>query len=154
MITVDLDDSNLRVRIPALNERTRQELKRAVMAGAIDLQAAVQKKLAGEVLHERTHHLHDSIHPEFESTPQGEFATVGTNVVYARIHEYGGPVSIREHLRTITMVFGQQVAPTQVVVRAHTANYPKRSFLRSALAEKAASLRERIEAAVRKAAAQ
>ncbi len=155
MITVEIDDSNLRLRLQAMPERVRTALRRAVTVSAIDVQAKVQAKLAGPVLNERTHHLHDSIHYEIEDDSSSVTATVGTNVRYARVHEFGGTVDIPAHLRRLTMVFGHPVETVRdVLVRAHKATFPERSFLRSTLREETPAIQDRLEKAVRQAVAE
>jgi phage gpG-like protein len=62
---------------------------------------------------------------------------VGTNVVYARIHQLGGRIAgdfnVKAHERTIRMAFGRTIAPRQVEVRAHSRHVdftmPARPFL-------------------------
>jgi phage gpG-like protein len=148
-LTVTIDDSNLRLRLASMPENVRRALTRAVTVSAIDMQAKVMAKLAGPVLNERTHHLHDSIHYQVDDSAAGVTATVGTNVVYARIHEHGGDVTVRAHMMKMTQEFGRPITPREVLVRAHVAHYPKRSFLRSTLAENAAAIQRRLETAVR-----
>jgi phage gpG-like protein len=152
--TVEFDDTNLRIRLAAMGPRVRAALLRAVTESAIDVQGKVQAKLAGVVLNERTHRLHDSIHYQITDDSDGVTATVGTDVVYARIHEYGGTVTVREHLMHMTQMFGHPLeTPRDVLVREHTATYPERSFLRSTLREETPTIRARLTAAVRGAAA-
>ena len=153
-LTVEIDDRAVQLRLRAMPDKARQALKRAVTVSAIGVQAKVQAKLAGPVLKEDTHRLHDSIHYEIEDDAGGVFATVGTNVVYAKVHEFGGAWLIKEHLRKLTMVFGRPVdTPRDILVRAHIANYPERSVLRSTLTEETPAittrLRDAVELAVR-----
>ena len=62
---------------------------------------------------------------------------IGTNVVYARIHQLGGQVEgtfdVRRHVRTIRQAFGRAIAPKKVKVKAHrrTVDFtlPARPFL-------------------------
>lgn len=97
-------------------------------------------KLSGQVLNVRTGKLRRSINQRVagQDTPMVS-GTVGTNLVYARPHEYGfkGKVTIREHVRTQVTAFGRSITPVQVVVGSHARNVtlPERSFLRSALAD-------------------
>lgn len=68
---------------------------------------------------------------------EGKKLTVGTNVVYAAIHDFGGKisknVSIGEHWRHITQAFGKPISGRKILVRAHrrkmNLNIPQREFL-------------------------
>lgn len=98
----------------------------------------VRDKLSGQVLHFRTNNLRGSIHPAVTNENGAVVGTVGTNVVYAAVHEYGfnGTETVKEHLRTIRQAFGRPLkSPRQVTVRQHsrTVSFPVRSFLRSAM---------------------
>lgn len=97
-------------------------------------------KLSGQVLKVRTGRLRRSINARIEGANTEQVSgTVGTNVSYARAHEYGftGTVNVRQSLRMQKQAFGRAITPVQVTVRAHTrqVSLPERSFLRSALAE-------------------
>jgi phage gpG-like protein len=155
-LTIEISDEAVVAQLRAMPERLRANLRRAVVASAIDVQARTREKLAGEVLNERTHHLHDSIHFELTRDDQSSVvATVGTDVEYAAFWEYGfsGTEQVREHLRHVSVAFGKPIAPVDVLVRAHArhVNQPARSFLRSALEELAPEIRGRIEGAVQSA---
>ncbi len=62
---------------------------------------------------------------------------IGTNVVYANVHQFGfqGTVkqNVRAHSRVITQAFGRSIEPRPVTVKAHTRNMkmniPARPFL-------------------------
>jgi phage gpG-like protein len=158
-VTVELigQDAVL-LRLRAMGDAVRRSLLRAVTRAAIEVQARVRQKLAGEVLQERTHHLHDSIHYEVADSASGIVATVGTDVVYAAIHEYGfsGSEQVREHMRRVSVAFGKPIEPVDALVRAHSrqVNMPARSFLRSSLTELAPEIRSEIQAAVDQAVRQ
>lgn len=143
------------LHLKQLGEQARAALLRAVTEEAIAVQMRTREKLAGEVLQERTHHLHDSIHFEIKESATGIVGTVGTDVVYAAYQEYGfsGAEQVRAHLRRMTMAFGRPIEPVEAQVQAHTrqVRYPAHSFLRSALAEKEAEIRAALEAAVSQA---
>ena len=83
-------------------------------------------------------------------------AYVGSNVSYARAHEFGlhDTVAVKEHQRFQQVAFGKPMKnPRQVTVRAHTMrmNLPERSFLRSALSELQPQIRDQIQAAMHEA---
>lgn len=141
--------------------RLNSRLLRVMQRLAIELQGNVKEdKLSGQVLHVRTGTLRRSINQRVESSGSQIVATVGTNVEYAAIHEYGfhGQVTVREHLRRSRAQMGLarfrmnklgeriEVKGSyakagggngEVYVRSHTreVDLPERSFLRSALRE-------------------
>lgn len=129
-------------------------IRTAVKGSAYALQIHVQQdKLHGQVLNQRSGLLASSIHPE-EDTDTGSsyFWKVGTNVKYARIHEYGGtiPAHIVEARNARVLAFtpkggGEMIFRRRVSIPAIT--MPERSFLRSGLADMQAQIAARIEAA-------
>jgi phage gpG-like protein len=72
--------------------------------------------------------------------------TIGSNVVYANVHQEGidKQVTIKSHSRTQTKAFGRAIAPRRVQVRAHSRQMriPPRPFLLMQEADKAALLEE------------
>jgi len=68
-------------------------------------------------------------------------ASVGSDLPYARVHEYGfaGVETVRAHLRLVKQVFGRprRAGERLINVRAHgrRATFEERSYLRSALNE-------------------
>jgi phage gpG-like protein len=114
----------------------------------------IEDKLSGQVLKVRTGTLRRSINRRVTMSDTSIQASVGTNVKYARIHEYGftGPEQVKAHLRKITMAFGKPLKePRTVNVRAFTRqmNLPERSFLRSALADMTGEILDGMTAAVK-----
>jgi phage gpG-like protein len=154
MITVELiGDARLVARLDAMPGRLRDGLARTVTRLGLELQRKVQdEKLTGQVLKVRTGSLRSSINTRTERSASEVAASVGTNIAYGRVHEYGfdGTVGVRAHLRQITQAFGRPIAPTAVAVRAHSrhVHLPERSFLRSALAELAPRIEEELRLAV------
>lgn len=67
----------------------------------------------------------------------GNVLTIGSNVIYARIHHLGGRIStnatIKEHSRYIRFAFGKPIAGRNVFVKAHQRKMntviPARPFL-------------------------
>lgn len=129
-------------------------VQKEVMRLALKMTGKVMGKLSGEVLRVRTGRLRRSIHPEWDFKPGYSGATVGTNVEYAAIHEYGfsGSVQVKSFQREMTKAFGRPISPKQVTVRTHTrnVNMPERSFLRSTLTEMTAEIKESLPNAVMK----
>lgn len=119
-------------------------LKRTFAAIGFGLVAYIQqRKLSGQVLHARTSRLRSSIHAEPVTEEGGLISVrVGTNVVYARIHEYGG--STRPHIIEAkhgkSLAFWVQGASMSSLifrrkVRHPGSKMPERSFLRSSMRE-------------------
>lgn len=95
---------------------------------------------AGQQLAVRTGRLRRSITQRVTDGGQTITGIVGTNVEYARAHEFGfqGAVTVKEHLRRVTQAWGRPLkTPVMATVREHTMqmNLPARSFLRSSLRE-------------------
>ena len=131
-ITCSIRAEALLARLSGAHDRLQASLLQAVERLSIRVQSEVKEgKLTGQVLHVRTGTLRRSINRVVEQDDRKTVATVGTNVVYGRIHEYGyqGTVDVREHARN--------VGGTSTTVRAHqrNVNLPERSFLRSTLRE-------------------
>lgn len=147
-----VDGSRAMARLNGLPDALAERVRRIVTRFAIELQGYVKEgKLTGEVLHVRTGTLRRSINNKVVTNAAGTSGSVGTNVKYGRVHEYGfnGAVSVKGHLRTIKQAFGKSIAPTQVEVSGFTRNMrvPERSFLRSALKDMKPQLLAQLEAA-------
>ncbi len=129
-------------------------IEQALTKFVIDLQRHVMEdKLSGQVLNRVTGTLRRSITQRVERNATWFLGIVGTNVEYARIHEYGGDVTVKAHLRTIKQAFGKPLkTPVTVNVQEYVAHYPERSFLRSALKDMAPQLKGRMEAALNEVA--
>ena len=129
-------------------------VQKEIMRLALKMTGKVMGKLSGDVLRVRTGRLRRSIHPEWDFRQGYSGATVGTNVEYAAIHEYGfsGSVQVKSFQREMTKAFGKPISPTQVTVRAHTRNInmPERSFLRSTLREMKSEIEEGLQKAIAK----
>lgn len=113
-------------------------------------------KLTGQVLNVRSGRLRRSINAKMmgQGTAKVE-GKVGTNVVYARSHEYGNheTVTVKEHLRMQVKAWGRDIEPKKVTVPAHSMkmNLPERSFLRSALAEMDDQIKREIKSGITEA---
>lgn len=115
-------------------------LKTEIRRIAVDVSAHVKdKKLSGQVLKVQTGRLRRSINFRVAETGTGIEAKVGTNVEYARVHEFGfkGTVNVKEHMRKGKKAYR---------VRAHSRNVdlPERSFLRSTMTDMRAGIDQRI----------
>jgi phage gpG-like protein len=155
MITVQvIGDDKLVARLDAMPGRVHDGLARAVVRLGLALQKKVQEeKLSGQVLKVRTGSLRSSINTEVTDTPAVITASVGTNIRYARPHEYGvdHPWTIAAKGRALRFEIGGRVLFRKSVRHPPL---PERSFLRSALADMApvieAGLREAVAEAIRK----
>jgi phage gpG-like protein len=144
----------LKARFGKVPGAIRSNILAAITAAMIAMQARVQQKLSGEVLNNVTGRLRNSINERVVEDGAVITGSVGTNVVYARPHEYGfnGVVSVRAHVRQQSMAWGKLIkgGPITVNVREHAMhmNIPEKSFLRSTLAEQIPDIRARLERAV------
>ncbi|HXN32447.1 MAG TPA: hypothetical protein VN894_11315 [Polyangiaceae bacterium] len=137
-------DAEVLARFSALPGTMRKAVSDAVKREWFRVQIAVVKqKLSGDPLHRVTGVLASSINvggaqtaTSFDETETSITARIGTRVRYGAVHELGGTFQIPEHGRLGHMV------------RAHSATFPQRSFLRSTLAEMGPSIRENIARAV------
>jgi len=155
MITAKLENGKeltkrFKDSIPEIQNGVQKEIMRL----ALKMTGKVMGKLSGDVLRVRTGRLRRSIHPEWDFKQGYSGATVGTNVEYAGIHEYGfsGSVLVKSFQREMTKAFGKPISPTQVTVRAHTRNInmAERSFLRSTLREMNSEIVEGLQKVIAK----
>lgn len=131
----------------------RDNLRTALRRQGVRVLALVKAKVSGPVLKNRTGTLRRKLNVQFSETANELLASVGLKLAYATAHEYGfdGTVSVKEHLRRVTQVYGRPLAaPVMATVRAHEAHMklPERSYLRSTLREEAPSIRQELAAAV------
>lgn len=79
-------------------------------------------------------------------------ATIGSNVVYAGVHEFGidAQVTVRTHSRTITKIFGKSIDPRSSTVREHSRHmrFPARAYIRGTLQQRTPNYCTAIGAAV------
>jgi phage gpG-like protein len=149
MITAHLvGDTELIARLSAMPGALQQGIARAVTRLALELQRLVQQKLSGPVLNARTGVLRSSINYQVQQSSTGALATVGTDVKYARFHEFGVPHSweIRpKSARALAFEIGGRT-----IFAAHVIHppLPERSFLRSSLREMTPEIMAELEAAV------
>ena len=127
-------------------------VRRVVREETLNLVREAKAKVSGPVLKNRTGTLRRKINAKFEESDASIVGSVGLALAYGAIHEYGGTITIRAHTRRMIMAWGRRLAdaPRQVSVRAHTAKYPERSYLRSSLRENETRIKAAIAAAVAK----
>ena len=154
--------------------RVQEELRKAVEKSAIQVQGVVKAKLSGEVLKAQTGTLRRSINYKMVEEGSNIAGSVGTNVAYAAVHEYGfnGTVSVRAHLRRTrgqvqaatttrrnsrgelvsrtakTGAKGRGTGTIQVGAFSRRMHVPERSFLRASLRDMSGTIRTNLTAAV------
>lgn len=84
-------------------------------------------------------------------------SAIGTNVVYAGVHEYGidREVAVRAHSRKVYQAFGKPLkTPAQAQVKAfqRKMRFPERSFIRSSIGERIGAYESSLSSAVVSAA--
>jgi phage gpG-like protein len=94
MISATIFDQNARIRALSIimPQAVQRGLDAGVLAAAIDVQGAVKNLLDGPVLNRRTRRLWQSITADSMTRGDRVVGVVGTNVVYAAIHEFGGTI--------------------------------------------------------------
>jgi len=158
MISARVDSADATEALRQLKQRIEKETAKTIGRLTLNLLTKVKRdKLSGQVLNVRTGRLRRSINQKVTTVDGLVVGTVGTNVEYAAVHEYGfkGAVSVKEHLRTIKMAWGVPIPPKRVTVSAHNRNMnlPMRSFLRSALSDMDAEIMTELRASVGRAIA-
>jgi hypothetical protein len=151
MIGATLNADALVDRLSALLVRADN----AVHAASADLMALLRDRvdanLSGGVLKARTGALRASLAASLDQAG-GLTARVAASTPYAAFQEYGfsGSENVRAHLRRQTQAFGRPIRPVEAQVRAYSryVDYPAHSYLRSALADLSADIRDAIESAV------
>ena len=159
-IVVNVRDVSLIALLGQFPQRFADRLTIALTRFAIRLQSRVKSKLSDDVLHVRTGTLRRSINQHVEVGAGRISATVGTNVEYAAVHEYGfhGQVQVKAHARALRAAgriskAGKKIrgklTGEKAMVAAHSMmmNLPERSFLRSSLRELASTAQRDIQRA-------
>lgn len=142
-------------RLYDIPDKIRARVAFTVQRLALELLAKVKgEKLSGQVLKNRTGTLRRSINQRVDDRGTAIVGSVGTNLSYARVHEFGvhKTVTVSEHLRHVTMAWGRELkTPVICIVKAHPMrmNLPERSFLRSSLNEMRGEIRLQLVAAMR-----
>jgi len=150
MVTITVSNvDNVVTRLEGFGARLGESLNRAMLRIVIELQNYIrtEKLVGGNPLHQRSGNLSRSIQYQVVQESDGVHGKVGvdgTASSYGRVHEYGGNFNIREHIAT-----SRKGNPYDV--RAHSATYPQRSFLRSSLSENKDNIVEALQRAVNEA---
>ena len=141
MFNVTLEgEAELMERLESMPAAVQEELKEVVVASAENLRShIVNEKLHGQVLHQRSGKLANSITvdgPVMDAeTIYGRVFSSG-HVKYAAIHEYGGtftlpgrPLKLPSHLAR------RKDGSMAMTGTPYTVTTPERSFMRSSLAD-------------------
>lgn len=153
-------DQAVEARLRRFAAQLRPTVTQAVTKETFALQAhVVSDKLSGQVLHVRTGTLRRSITAAIRETEDGVTGIVGTNVTYAAIHEFGGvihhpggtPFYLDRAGQAHFVSLQSPVARNLPRTKPHPIPMPPRSFLRSALADRAGLIRRSIVAALKAA---
>ena len=143
-------DKETVAKLGRLDRAGRQAIRVSIQRLTLRLLAKVKSdKLSGQVLNVRTGRLRRSINQRVTVKDNGVYGVVGTNVKYGRVHEMGGRVTVKAHLRMQRMAWGKRMKNARMVeVRAHVVDYPERTFLRSALREMEPDVRRALREAL------
>lgn len=87
-------DKEVKARLDKINSKLIVALRVGIHKSLLELQGAIVRKLSGQVLNVRTNRLRGSwaSSEALNVSQRGEtiIGTIGSNVVYAAIHEFGG----------------------------------------------------------------
>jgi phage gpG-like protein len=150
-----VDQKEFTALVNRLAEANRSRRTRIANALSDAAEVAITKSkshyLTGAALKVQTGRLRSSVtkDPTSGATVSGDSygVKIGTNVVYGRVWELGGAFKIPAHTRIITKVFGRDVAPTPVHVRAYVRNVKARPFLRPAIRDSLTVMKRMLVAA-------
>ncbi len=144
----------LATRLEAMPEKLAAALGQEAVRLGDELRAVVLRNLSGGVLQQRSGRLAGSIGVSVQQNGAAVSATLGTDVPYAAIHEYGGVIPAHEILpqSARALAFPWQGRERFFKrVELPSVQMPERSFLRSALAEMEPEIRAAMAAAVSRA---
>jgi len=141
----------LAARLDAMPRAIAANLAREATRLGDALRARVERNLSGAVLQRRSGRLAGSIDVSVEANGGAVGVTLGSDVPYAAIHEYGGLIPARTELpksaRALAFPWQGRVRFFRRV-EVPPVQMPERSFLRSALAEMAPDIRAGLAGAV------
>ncbi len=134
--------------IENITPRVLLRVQKAVRDTTIAVEGRAREKLSGQVLNVRTGRLRRSITSKITEGESGAIGTVGTNVSYARIHEFGG--TTRAHVIRARNAKSLKFSKGGLDVFRTSVNHPgskipERSFLRSSLRELMPMLMQRLK---------
>jgi len=118
-------DRELSIRLDGIVRELPRVLRNIVNRGALEVKREAMINLSGKVLNRQTGKLVNSIQIERGGTETNPFAIVGTNTIYARIHELGGIIKAKNKPYLWFKVGDNWVRVKQVTI-------PPRPFLKPA----------------------
>lgn len=139
-------------RLQNLQPKVQESLRLAIGQLGIELQTYVKaNKLNGQVLKNQTHTLSRSINMKVKADAFSVVASVGTNIRYAAIHEFGGqtkPHLIQAKNAAKLKFMGGGGWVFRKEVNHPGSRMPERSFLRSALKDMESQIQTGLKKAV------
>ena len=156
MITaVVVGTEDIKAKLDSVSEAAQKELLASISTIVIALARKIQdEKLSGQVLQSRTGSLRRSITPSVSMGAGTIQATVGTDVAYAAIHEYGGVTPpheiVAKHGKALAFLMAGRPVFAKKVEHPGS-KIPERSFLRSALEEMGPEIRAAVSDALSRA---
>jgi len=136
----------VRRRLEQWSKKAPESVKKALMFAA-DMVIATSKRdffakgggEGGALLHSRSGRLQRSLHRTVEVTPGAVKAEVGTNLIYARIHELGGEIRPVRAKYLHFVIGGSRVSAARTEGGTHIftklVRMPPRPYLSTALAK-------------------
>ncbi len=94
VISASVFDASARIRALSIvaPKAVQRGLNAGVLAAAIDVQGAVKNLIDGPVLNRQTSRLWKSIQADSSEREGRAIGIVGTNVIYAAVHEFGATI--------------------------------------------------------------
>ena len=96
-------------KFQSASQRVSQVMREKIQIALYGLEGQIKDKLSGKVLHVRTGRYRSSITNRIEGTGTDIVGKIGTNVEYARIHEYGGIIRPKEKKFLHFVVDGHEI---------------------------------------------
>jgi phage gpG-like protein len=136
-------------------------MEAGIRAATIDITAHVKNLISGPVLNRRTHRLWKSIQPEVFRRFGRVIGIVGTDVIYAPVHEFGATIRPKEPGgKLVFSVAGERgrdssgrfTAAEDQTIFADEVTIPRRPFMSRAFEERKGRVRQLIRENVMKAA--
>ncbi len=146
-IRVNLLSSRLLLYLKNCEAQCQDIIKKRMMRATLKLAAYIkEQKLSGQKLNVRSGTLRRSIHNVVSTQGGNVIGVVGTNIRYARVHEFGftGSVNVKSYIRNTKK-------GNAVNVRSHSRfmNLPMRSFLREGLHDRRDDIIREFDAGVK-----
>ena len=122
-------DKELASRLERINGQVITALRMGIEKSLIELENEARNKLSGRVLNVQTGTLRRSIGREINQSGNSIIGSVGSDLKYAAIHEFGGVIKAKNAPYLTFPIDGGWARVKQVTI-------PERSYLRSTLEEK------------------